>query len=166
MSEPKRHQFLVTFESDVDLTMVTGVLRNHGITATVISEDLKASLAWITSRDTRAASISMWCRLQGVPQPHGYASVPVDEEDFASCHRLLRVVPGWRERVGDMSDVDGWSALAAGWEQLERLYDRIDMARSTVEEMDARRALCRGLRECAWRGSRIDVDAKDATKRT
>lgn len=151
-----QHLFQVTFDSDVDAASIERALREHGIEAKIVGDDLAAALKWITSHDTCAASISMWCTLQRVPLPQGYASVPINDADFGRCYRMLRSIPGWRERIGEVHDVDGWSSLIEDWGELERLYEQIDSTRNYAEEIEARRRLCRRLRECAWRGSRLE----------
>jgi hypothetical protein len=51
-----------------------------------------------------------------------FGTVPLDPSDFGRCYRLLKTIPGWRQRIGEMHDVPGWAPLVAAWDELEALY--------------------------------------------
>lgn len=71
--------------------------------------------------------------------PLGFArdrlgATPRDPGDFSRCHRLLRVMPEWRSRLGEVAaKYPAWGPLVASWDELtERLkiqdpgmYDRM-----------------------------------------
>jgi hypothetical protein len=153
MSEMSKHRFLVTIESEIDQATLEDALKQHDITAVVITDDLMPALKWLTGHDTCPASVSMWCHLQRIPQLRGHPSAPMDDRDFASCYRMLRAIPGWRERIRDMHDLDdSWTVLVAEWSELERVYEAVLAARSAEEDLELRRQLKRRLIDCAWRG--------------
>lgn len=48
---------------------------------------------------------------------------PADPGDFGRCHRMLHAVPGWRERIDEVSArFSRWRGLVEAWDELERLY--------------------------------------------
>lgn len=57
-----------------------------------------------------------------------YESPPLDPDDFGRCHRLLRLIPEWRARIGEMKAAPGWKRMVGVWDTLEVLYnaDRLD----------------------------------------
>ena len=147
----KKHRFAVTIRSIADEKIIMDALKEQRIE--VVPSESVPALMWITQRDTCPASVTLWCLLQGVPQAMAYVSAPLDEEEFASCYRLLRAVPGWRERIGEMATIDRWRVLVEEWDDLERLYEQIARDEDNVA---TRRRLRRRLRECAWSGSRLN----------
>lgn len=74
---------------------------------------------WAVGPDTGLSSKTIWRKMMGVP---GQVDVPHDPDDFGRCHRLLSAIPGWRDRIGEMSTVPGWESLAPAWSELEALY--------------------------------------------
>jgi len=79
---------------------------------------------WWKGPDTGASSKAL-CRLLA-----GWADfteprcnpAPRDPDDFGRCHRLLRAIPGWRERVGEAARMAKWIKIAPAWNELEALY--------------------------------------------
>lgn len=58
------------------------------------------------------------------PPETGY---PSDSDDLGRCVALLALVPEWKDRLGELSDIAGldgqaWAALAPIWNELESLY--------------------------------------------
>lgn len=95
--------------------------------------------AWLNSGDTGISSETIWRVLMGeTPQR---ASIPWDPDDFGRCYRLLKVMPAWRARLGEVAAqypawaplVDAWDELTAmfeaeaakGWKPPYRLYERM-----------------------------------------
>jgi hypothetical protein len=85
------------------------------------------------------SSATIWSALTGRPMPFGWtADIPLDPADFRRCQMLLSVIPGWRERLGEVATrYPVWERFVAAWSELEdlylsmelsdhRLYDRID----------------------------------------
>lgn len=57
----------------------------------------------------------------------GGADTPSDPGDFGRCHRLLRVKPAWRGRMGEVAAKYGaWTPLVAAWDELAALYEAKD----------------------------------------
>ncbi len=97
------------------------------------------ALAWLNSGDTGTSSLTIWRVLSGeTPQR---ASIPWDPADFGRCYRLLKVMPSWRPRLGEVAAkypewtplVDAWDELTAmfeaeaqtDWKQPHRMYERM-----------------------------------------
>lgn len=78
---------------------------------------------WWQGPDTGTSSKVLCQTLAGWGQRIQGQHVPRDPADFGRCYRLLRAIPGWRERIGEMSAVPGWGGLAAAWDELEALYE-------------------------------------------
>lgn len=95
--------------------------------------------AWMVSGDTGTSSITIWSVMRGVTPRH--ADIPYDPDDFGRCYRLLKVMPSWRARLGEVADrypkwrpfVDAWDELTALYEEelasgyLPRLYNRMEV---------------------------------------
>jgi hypothetical protein len=57
----------------------------------------------------------------------GDADTPSDPGDFGRCHRLLRVMPEWRARMGEVAaKYRPWVPLVAAWDELTALYETKD----------------------------------------
>jgi hypothetical protein len=76
---------------------------------------------WIAGGDVGASSKAIWSVMQGMkPEQHAY---PSDGSDLGRCIRLLRLIPEWRPRLGEMSSVSSyWAALVPAWDDLESWY--------------------------------------------
>lgn len=49
---------------------------------------------------------------------------PHDPDDFRRCYLLLKAIPEWRERIGEMAKVSKvWGSLAESWNFLETLLE-------------------------------------------
>lgn len=88
---------------------------------------------WIIKGRTGISSKTIWAALMGaVKEPHACGSfkdgdfdIPYDPSDFLRCHRLLQAVPGWRERLPEVSAVfPKWGPFVEAWPDLERLYEK------------------------------------------
>lgn len=77
--------------------------------------------AWMSGPDTGLSSMTLCRALAGLPVND--PAFPYDPEDFGRCYRLLKAIPGWRSRIGEMSRVPGWENLAPSWDGLEKLYE-------------------------------------------
>lgn len=86
-------------------------------------------VAWLTGPDTGTSSLTIFSALsrghaQKAATRRGHPSLPWDPEDFGRCHRLLKVIPEWRSRLGEVAAKHPeWTALVREWDELERLYE-------------------------------------------
>jgi hypothetical protein len=78
---------------------------------------------WWEGPDTGASSKALWRVLRGLDRPGEARAYPHDADDFGRCQRLLKAIPGWRERIGEMALAPGWGKLVEHWDELEKLYD-------------------------------------------
>lgn len=79
---------------------------------------------WLRGPDTGASSETL-CRAlaHGPDVVHQRIDVPRDASDFGRCCRLLKAIPGWRDRIGEMRHLADWAPLVDAWDDLERLYE-------------------------------------------
>lgn len=75
---------------------------------------------WLAGPDTGSSSKFLCYRLAGM-QTYP-VSAPSDPADFGRCYRLLQAIPGWRERINELSDIPAWAPLVKHWDELEQLY--------------------------------------------
>ncbi len=81
---------------------------------------------WWNGTDTGLSSMTLWCVMMGAPfsrMRNWKPAYPMDPADFGRCHRLLKLFPAWRERIGEMVNVSGWRRLVLAWDELEKLYE-------------------------------------------
>jgi len=77
---------------------------------------------WIVAGRTGASSKTIWAALVGVKNALD-PSVPLDPSDFGRCFQLLKLVPGWRERLPEVATAfPMWGPMVAAWDELEKLY--------------------------------------------
>lgn len=86
-------------------------------------------IAWLTGPDTGTSSLTIFSVLshghaaQGAGR-RGTPSHPHDPDDFGRCHRLLKAMPEWRSRLGEVAArYPEWAGLVREWADLERLYE-------------------------------------------
>ena len=77
---------------------------------------------WLLGNDTglssKAIVETMICGAPGKNRCH-----PADGGDLGRCLRLLRVVPEWVPRLGEMKAVSPqWAALVEHWDELARMH--------------------------------------------
>jgi hypothetical protein len=78
--------------------------------------------AWLHGGDTGMSSETIWRVLMGETPRH--PRTPSDPSDFGRCYRLLRLMPGWRQRLGEVAAVyREWTALVAAWDELTAIYE-------------------------------------------
>lgn len=86
---------------------------------------IKTADQWIRSTDTGISSLTIYAALMSNPAVLvGWGpDVPHDPSDFGRCHRLLKRVPGWRERLHEVAaKYPAWAPLVEHWDELEKLY--------------------------------------------
>jgi hypothetical protein len=79
---------------------------------------------WKEGPDTGASSLTL-CRAlaHGPDVIHQSIDTPRDASDFGRCYRLLKAIPGWRQRIGEVRHLVGWAPLVDAWDDLERLFE-------------------------------------------
>lgn len=78
--------------------------------------------AWIKNGDTGISSETIWSVLSGCPVAR--TGFPLDPADFGRCYRLLKAMPGWRARLGEVADkYPEWRPLVDAWDELTTLYE-------------------------------------------
>ncbi len=102
---------------------------------------------WREGPDTGASSLTLCRKLAGatflIDQLLDGPRIPYDGDDFGRCHRLLRAIPGWRGRIGEMRDVPGWAPLVDAWDELETLYEQ-ELPTGRAPKLYARMRALRG----------------------
>jgi len=87
-----------------------------------VTKPLSTRLAeWYAGPDTGLSSVSIAAQLVGAgpPKVRGW-SYPSDPDDLGRWLRLLRLIPEWKERIGEMAECcPEWAALIAVWAVLE-----------------------------------------------
>ena len=84
--------------------------------------ELQIALRWLNGHDTGISSKAIMSQMLGEkPEPYTH---PHDPSDLGRCLRLLRLIPAWRSRIGEMASVSKvWKRLAAHWDELEAMMD-------------------------------------------
>lgn len=83
-------------------------------------------VAWLTGGDTGTSSKTIWFVMMGRESTERYfwPSPPSDPSDFGRCHRLLRLMPSWRQRLPEVSaKYPKWQGLVEHWDELTSLYE-------------------------------------------
>lgn len=78
---------------------------------------------WFESWDTGVSSLTIFSVFKGYGRPE-QPDVPHDPADFGRCYRLLKVAPGWRDRLSEVAArYPAWTPLATHWDELTKLYE-------------------------------------------
>ena len=81
------------------------------------------ALEWRASWHTGISSIAIYDFMTIGKRP-GDTAIPLDPSDFGRCYRLLKIVPAWRARLGELGACSaGWRPLVEAWAEMERLYE-------------------------------------------
>jgi hypothetical protein len=82
------------------------------------------ALGWVLNGDTGTSSLTIWAVMMNrEPGPRFHPDVPHDPADFGRCYRLLKVMPSWRARLGEVADrFPAWRPLVDHWAEIEALY--------------------------------------------
>lgn len=97
------------------------------------------TIASVLVPDLRQAALA---RLNGRPD------IPHDPDDFGRCYRLLKLVPGGAERMGEVvKEHPAWVGMAAAWPELTALYElEVPNHRGAAPKLYARMKQIRGAR--------------------
>lgn len=80
------------------------------------------AVRWMVSGDKGLSSETLWAALMGGEQGPNWT--PSDSHDFGRCYRLLKLIPEWRARLGDVPKVlPDWKQLVAAWPECEALWE-------------------------------------------
>lgn len=81
---------------------------------------------WIIGNHTGASSKTIWSVCMGADlKATGplHFSPPWDSSDFGRCHKLLQLIPEWRERLPEVAAAFPiWGPLVREWDKLAELY--------------------------------------------
>ncbi|WP_136685659.1 hypothetical protein [Falsirhodobacter xinxiangensis] len=92
--------------------------------------DHKAALAWAMSRSTGLSASAIVCRAFGLPCDGSY---PHDGGDFGRCERAMDMIPGLRERLPQMAEVNSyWAALVPEWDTIKAAEDKFRVIQSII----------------------------------
>lgn len=82
-----------------------------------------AAEQWLQNGDTGTSSKTIWSVMMGTTPER--ADIPYDPADFGRCYRLLKVMPEWTSRLGEVADkYPAWRPFVAAWQELTDLYER------------------------------------------
>lgn len=93
-------------------------------------DDDSPAIRWFCGGDTGISSQTIWSvMMMGNLAHDGRYRVervghPLDPADFGRCYRLLREIPAWRARLGEVAAKHpSWAPLVANWDELTALYE-------------------------------------------
>ncbi len=88
----------------------------------VTADEHRRATNWIGGGDTGMSSKTIWRVMTGYAS--NAADTPSDRGDFGRCHRLLKLMPEWRERLAEVSSAHAmWAPFVEAWPRLELLYE-------------------------------------------
>ena len=92
---------------------------------------------WFVTDDAGTSSRAIAAQLSGNGSDSKWSDYPCDAGDFGRCYRLLKAVPSFRPRIGEMaSRSPQWTVLTEHWDELERLYETDEDAfRSSLHDV-------------------------------
>jgi hypothetical protein len=93
---------------------------------TVHVEMPSTAAQWLATGERGISSEAILSTLTGLPMKsaHGFGNHPHDPDDFKRCEMLLRAVPEFRERLGEMAAVSPvWAGLVARWDEIAALAE-------------------------------------------
>ena len=108
---------------------------------------------WRSEADTGRSSIAIAVMLTTGKYGNVTEHHPHDPEDLGRCLRLLRIIPEWRDRIGEMAACGPvWAALSARWDDLERsMTDETGLFGEKAKAALKTYALMRGIIEAGRR---------------
>lgn len=86
-----------------------------------MGDTTKRAMQWIVGSDTGISSETIWSVMQGVKPD--WPDTPSDPDDFSRCHKLLTLIPEWRENLKLVAYAyPQWAPLVREWDALTRMY--------------------------------------------
>lgn len=96
--------------------------------------DYKAMAEWATGRSTGASATCIARHLMGLKSDGSY---PHDGGDFGRCEALLEAVPGLRDQLSKMVEVNKyWAALVPRWSEIKASHDQYKLIQSIVRNLE------------------------------
>lgn len=92
----------------------------------------KRAMIWAVHGEGGVSSNTIFSVMTGTMQykdvfPRGWwrFDVPHDPSDFRRCYLLLKLIPEWRERIGEMAEAfDKWRSFVDRWDEMTALYEQ------------------------------------------
>ena len=82
---------------------------------------------WFNGPDTGPSSLTIYCEITGEKARH--PDIPLDDEEFGRCHRLLLLFPRWRSELAKLAiKYPGWIPFVRDWDSLATLHTTGDAA--------------------------------------
>lgn len=89
---------------------------------TELTENMKD---WLRNGERGISSETIFEVMTGIPlasETWGY-STPRDPSDFNRCHKLLKAVPEFRDRIKEVGEkFPHWKPIVENWDELEALF--------------------------------------------
>ncbi len=104
---------------------------------------------WITTGEVGISSKTIWACLMGVPfSCNTHFDIPSDTDDFQRCFKLLKDVPGFRERLPEVGAwFPKWKPLCERWDELEKLWISIFVEWHTRSKSQHLKDTCNAMNE-------------------
>ncbi len=85
-------------------------------------QEREAAIGWLQHGQVGVSSETIWRTLMGeTPQR---IDIPYDPDDFSRCYALLRDVPSFRPRLGEVAArYPKWRPFVDAWDELTALYE-------------------------------------------
>ena len=84
---------------------------------------------WLAYGEQGISSRTIFDVLSGMEKPDEFPyellhNIPLDPSDFRRCYLLLRLIPEWRERLGEVAEAHPtWKPFVENWDKLTQLYE-------------------------------------------
>ena len=96
--------------------------------------DYKALATWALGRSTGASATCIARHMMGLDTDGSY---PHDGGDFGRCEMLMEMVPGIRERLPEMAEVNTyWSRLVPRWDEIKASKDQYRLIQSIIRPVE------------------------------
>lgn len=97
-----------------------------------IADGMDPAKAWLKHGEVGASSKFMCEFLSGLNPSNSAVYAPADYDDFQRCEKMLRIVPGLREKMHTLSQFPQYEKLIPKWEKLAERMDLICAQKDTV----------------------------------
>lgn len=130
---------------------------------------MSKEIDWVIGGDTGLSSLTIWGVMMGAKvstKNLWRVQPPFDAADFGRCHRLLKLMPEWRERLHEVSDqlpewkpyVDAWGKLTDLFVKAARtgnygpLFDRLDRLKDKSGTIQYRDSQIKAIKSALAKG--------------